>query len=90
MMPEDLLELSLPSKIFYSNLQRLIAIENFLKNKDLEREKLLNKIKKEIGSELSNKIKNNKEINNKEINILRKFIKRKIKNIKNIIKNGQK
>jgi len=31
MMPEDLLELRLPSKIFYNNLRRLITIEEFFK-----------------------------------------------------------
>jgi len=35
------------------------------------------------------KIKNNEEINNEEISLLREFIKKKIKNIKKIMKNGQ-
>src|SRR4030043_318398 len=82
MMPEDLLELRLPSKIFYDNLRRLIAIEEFLRNKDLGRQNLLNKIKKEINIKLLDKIKNNKEINDEEIEILRRLIRIKIKNIK--------
>lgn len=90
MMPEDLLELRLPGRIFYDNLRRLIAIEEFLKNKDLEREDLLTKIEKEINIKLLNKIKNNEEIDNEEIAVLRNFIKKKIKNIKKIMKNGQK
>ena len=89
MMPEDLLELNLPSKFFYDNLRRLVAIEEFLRNKDLEREKLLNLIGKEINTKLLDKIKNNEEINNKELNILREFIKKKIKDIKKMMKNGQ-
>lgn len=88
MMPEDLLELSMPSKIVYNNLRRLIAIEEFLRNKNLEREDLLNKIKKEINIKLLDKIKNNEEVNNEEMSILREFIKKKIKNIKKMIKNG--
>jgi len=88
MMPEDLLELRLPSKIFYNNLRRLITIEEFLKNKNLERQDLLNKIKKEINIKLLDKIKNNEEINNEEIDILRRLIRVKIKNIKSMIKNG--
>lgn len=88
MMPEDLLELRLPSKIFYDNLRRLIAIEEFLRNKDLGRQNLLNKIKKEINIKLLDKIKNNKEINDEEIEILRRLIRIKIKNIKSMIKNG--
>ncbi|MDP3027737.1 MAG: hypothetical protein Q8N63_08595 [Nanoarchaeota archaeon] len=88
MMPEDLLELKMPSKIFYDNLRRLIAIEEFLRNKDLERGDLLNKIKKEINIKLLDKIKNNEEVNNEEMGILREFIKKKIKDIKKMIKNG--
>lgn len=87
MMPEDLLELRLPSKIFYDNLRRLITIEEFLRNKNLERQDLLNNIKKEINIKLLDKIKNNEEINNEEINLLRELIKKKIKNIKKIMKN---
>lgn len=88
MMPEDLLELKMPSKIFYDNLRRLITIKQFLKNKELDREIILNQIEKEINIKLLNKIKNNKEINNKEINSLRKVIKEKIKSIRGGIKNG--
>lgn len=90
MMPEDLLELILPSRVFYDNLRRLTTIEEFLRNKDLEREYILNKIKEEIDIKLFNKIKNNEDINHGEINILREFIKKKIKNIKKIMKNEQK
>ena len=88
MMPEDLLELKMPSKIIYDNLRRLIAIEEFLRNKDLEREDLLNQIKKKIDIRLLDKIKNNEEVNNEEMNILKEFIKKKIKNIKKMIKDG--
>ena len=88
MMPEDLLELKMPSKVFYDNLRRLVAIEEFLRNKGLEREDLLNQIKKEINIGLLDKIKNNEEVNNEEIDILRDFIKKKIKNIKSMMKNG--
>jgi hypothetical protein len=89
MMPEDLLELRLPSKTFYDNLRRLITIEQFLRNKELERQELLNQVKKEINIKLLDKIKNNEEINSEEVSILREFIKKKIKKIKKIMKNGQ-
>jgi len=88
MMPKDLLELKMPSKIFYDNLRRLIAIEEFLRNKNLERQDLLNKIKKEINIKLLDKIKNNEEINDEEIGILRRLIRVKIKNIRGMMKNG--
>ena len=88
MMPEDLLELKLPSKTFYDNLRRLITIEQFLRNKELERQDLLNQVKKEINIKLLDKIKNNEEINDGEIDILRRLIRVKIKNIKSMMKNG--
>ena len=49
MMPEDLLELKLPSKIFYSNLRRLITIEQFLRDRELDREAISNQIKNKIN-----------------------------------------
>lgn len=88
MMPEDLLELEMPSKIFYDNLRRLISIEQFLINEELDRIFILNRLKKEIKGDLLSKLKNNELISNEETNSLRKLIKEKIKNISKIIKNG--
>lgn len=87
MMPEDLLEIEMPSKIFYDNLRRLITIERFLKNKKLDREDILLQLKKEINIKLLDKIKDNKEVSNEEVKSLRGFIKKKIINIKRILKN---
>lgn len=90
MMPEDLLELKMPSKIFYDNIRRLITIELFLKNRELNRETILNLINKEINIKLLNKIKDNETISGEEINSLRKVIKEKIWLVREAIKNGQK
>lgn len=87
MMPEDLLELEMSSKIFYDNLKRLIAIERFLKNKKLDRETILAQLKKEVNPKLLNKIEDNKEINDKEIKSLRNLLREKIINIKKTIEN---
>jgi predicted nucleotidyltransferase len=85
MMPEDLLEISVSSKIFYNNLKRLIAIEIFLKNMDLNIKIISSQIENELETNLLNKIKNNDEIDEKEILVLRKIIKKKIERIKKII-----
>jgi len=90
MMPEDLLELILPSKIYYDNIRRLITIEEFLKDKALDRETILHQIKKEMEAKLLYKIRDNKGINDKEINILRGIIKEKITRIRMLIKDGKK
>jgi len=87
MMPEDLLELEMSSKIFYDNLKRLIAIERFLKNKKLDRETILAQLKKEVNPKLLNKIEDNKEINDKEIKSLRNLLREKIINIKKTLEN---
>jgi len=82
MMPEDLLEISLSSRIFFDSLRRLVTIERFLGNKDL----ILGKINSELSDLISNKLylklKNNGEINEKIIEGLRKIIKIKLKKIK--------
>lgn len=90
MMPEDLLEIALSSKVFYDNLRRLIVIEQFLKDKDLDRKSIINQIKREINPKLLTKIKNNDELNSGEMERLREIIREKIKNIRKMMKNGQK
>ena len=88
MMPEDLLEINLSSKIFYNNLQRLIAIERFLKNMSLDIKNISFQLEKELDIEILNKIKDNKEINKKEKEILRKKIKKKISDIRGMLREG--
>ncbi len=90
MMPEDLLEITVSSKAFYDSLRRLIVIEQFLKDKELGRREILDQIKKDTNPELLTKIKNNAELNSNEVETLRKIIKEKIKEIRKIMKNGQK
>lgn len=82
MMPEDLLELKLPSKIFSDNIRRLIAIERFINSKESSGIIIANIMKKEMPKNLFYKIRNNESINDNEIKILRKIIKVKLKNIK--------
>lgn len=90
MMPEDLLEVTLSSKVFYDNLRRLTVIEQFLKDKDSDKKSIIDQIRKEMNIGLLTKIKNNDELNNSEVEILRKIIREKIKNIRKMMKNGQK
>ena len=82
MMPEDLLELDLPIKIFFDNIRRLITIERFLHNKDLSRKVILEEMKRNIPQDILDKIKDNKYINNIEIIRLKRIIKEKLIRIK--------
>ena len=90
MMPRDLLEITLSSKIFYNNLRRLITIKRFLKNMNLDIKNISSQLERELDIKILDKIRNNKEINEKEIKVLRKKIKNKIDDINELIKNGKK
>ena len=85
MMPEDLLELRLPSRVFYDNLRRLITITQFLQNNPLDRNIILKKTKDILSMDLFSKIKNNEEINDNEIRILRKIIKENVIRIRGML-----
>ena len=84
-MPEDLLELRLPSRVFYDNLRRLITITQFLQNNPLDRNIILKKTKDILSMDLFSKIKNNEEINDNEIRILRKIIKENVIRIRGML-----
>ncbi|MEK6949198.1 MAG: hypothetical protein AABX34_03185 [Nanoarchaeota archaeon] len=88
MMPRDLLEIRLNSRAFFDSLRRLITIERFLKNNNLDMEEINIEIKESVNNLLYNKIKNNEEIEEKSIGILRKMIKSKLKIINSLIENG--
>lgn len=85
MMPHDLLEIKLSSRTFFDNLRRLITIERFLKNKDLDIVLINKELKKLVKNHLYTRIKNNEEIENTSIDFLRKIIKTKLENIKTLI-----
>ena len=85
MMPEDLLEIKTNSKVFYDNLRRLITIERFLGDKNLDPKKVnneLNLIINKIGGNAGAILKNSEQIDDKIINKLREMIRKKLKNIK--------
>jgi len=83
MMPEDLLELELGSKTFLDSVRRLITIERFLENKDLE--KINIESEKLLGKEIYITMKNNERIDEKDIIKIREIIKDKLKKIKEMI-----
>ena len=85
MMPEDLLEIELNSRIFFDNLRRLITIERFLENKDANLDKIEDEIMKLIGEKLYQRMKNDEKIEEKTIDAIRKIIKHKLKKIKKMI-----
>ena len=85
MMPEDLLEIELSSKIYYDNLRRLKTIRLFLENKSLDNPQIMGEMKKGIDKSLLRKIKNNGEINKEELKKIRNIIKNDTKWVKKTI-----
>jgi hypothetical protein len=83
MMPEDLLELDLNSRVFYDGLRRLITMERFLNNQKLDMTDINKELIKLIGTELFEKIKNNEEVDDKTL--LRKIIKQKLAKIRGFL-----
>lgn len=90
MMPEDLLEIEMPSRIVYNSIQRLVTIERFIDNKPLDIKDIRNEIEKLFSKYIIQKIINNKEINKSEWALLRKAIEEKINRIKKMISHGKK
>ena len=87
MMSEDLLEINAGSKNFYDNIRRLITIERFLKQKDLnpkEINKELELILNDFGKNILSLLKNNEQIDEKTLKKLRRIIKEKLSDIKKI------
>ena len=82
MMPEDLLKFELDSKVFYSNIRKLITIERFLDCKDADPEEINDSLRKLIREPLLSLIKNNDSIEENSIKELRKIIKLKLESIK--------
>lgn len=87
MMPEDLLEVNLGGRALYDSLRRLIAIEKFLNQKELNPLEINLGIKKISGDRIYDILKKNETIDNKLIVMLRKTIKDKLHSINKCLKN---
>lgn len=86
MMPEDLLKISMNSRVFYDNIRRLAAIRRFLENKDLCAADINLELKSLLTEFLYLQLKNNEPVGGKEIVHLRSIIKSELSIIKNILK----
>ena len=90
MMPQDLLDIKLSSRAFFDNIRRLVTIERFLIDKDLDMISINKELKDMINLPLYYKIKNNDGIEDATIDFLRKIIKAKLAIILKHLKNGKK
>ncbi len=83
MMPEDLLKIIVNSRVFYDNLRRLITINKFLENQELNPIKINLELKSLLKNEfIYTQLKNNEAIDKKIIEYLRNIIKRELNKIK--------
>jgi hypothetical protein len=81
MLPEDLLEVkTVPSRVFYDALRRLIAIERFLENRDLNTKKIQEELSRAFGN-LYYLLKENEPLDEKIIGKVQELIKKKLQAI---------
>ena len=85
MMPEDLLKIKANSRIFYDSIRRLITIEKFLNDKEVNPRKINRELKQVLG-DLFEDIKDNEEVDENTINKLREIIKSRLKRVYRKIK----
>jgi len=93
MMPEDILEINVNSRVMFDNLRRLVTIEKFLDNASLNPLNIDKDTEKVLGNFLSQYLRNNEQIDDKLKSKVRDIIKLKLINIKNKmkkLKDGQK
>jgi len=81
MMPKDILSVQVSSKVLYDNLRRLIAIEEFLEDKEITAEKISKEIIRILGEETYLAIKAGEILKKEKLEKIRKLFKLKIRNI---------
>ncbi len=85
MMPEDILEFELNSRIYFDNIRRVFTIEYFLKNKKATSERIIKDMEKIMGKELLLRMRKNEDISHSEYEKSKKIIKDKLKSIRSIL-----
>ena len=86
MMPEDLLEIDVNSRVYYDGLRRAITIRNFLINKSLSSKKVNEEVENILGSEIFQLLRNNELIDNKTLQTVRERIREELNKINKLIK----
>ena len=81
MMPEDILEIDVPGRVYLDNIRRLITIERYLKNKPLERKQIQDDLKSAISPNLLRAIQE-KDISQNYLHLIRNIIRERKTKIK--------
>ena len=89
MMPEDVLEIDVSSRVFYDSMRRLLTIERFLEVKDEDPVKINDELKKTLGDVLFFQLKSNEAIDEKIVKRIRALIMAELDKIKGMIEHGQ-
>ncbi|MFA5857406.1 MAG: hypothetical protein WC867_08650 [Candidatus Pacearchaeota archaeon] len=85
MMPEDLLNINLNSRVFYDSIRRLLTIEKFLENISLDPLEINKEIKNLLGDSLATNLRQNGSIDKEIIKKLREVIKSKLNLINKLL-----
>ncbi|MEK6885030.1 MAG: nucleotidyltransferase domain-containing protein [Nanoarchaeota archaeon] len=86
MMPEDLLDIKINSKVYYDNIRRLITIERFLEKKDADPLRISSELERVLEKNILKLTKDNESINENILKKLKEVIINKLKNINSKIK----
>ncbi len=89
MMPEDILDVSVESRVYYDNLRRLIVIERFLKNKKLNFQDIDGEINHLLGSSMRPILEKNELLAKEDVSSIRSKIQKKIFIIERMLKDEQ-
>lgn len=85
MMPEDILQINLGSRVFYDSIRRLLTIERFLQKKQLNPLEVNKELNNLLGEKQALSLRQNELINEEFIKKLRKIIKLKLDKIYRLI-----
>ncbi|MBI5389053.1 nucleotidyltransferase domain-containing protein [Candidatus Woesearchaeota archaeon] len=89
MMPEDILELGVESRVFYDSLRRVFTIEAFLWDNETGIQGIEEKIAGQLSPLVFTKLKTNQILTFAERNDTVSLLRKKIKQVKEAISNGQ-
>ena len=86
MLPEDVLNIDIGTKMLYSSLRRLVTMGAFLENKEIAPDKIDNELIKDLGEFILDRIKEGESLGDKNLEKVRKIIKIRLNRVKKHLK----
>ena len=89
MMPEDVLSVTVGSRVFFDNIRRLVTIQRFLEGKNLTIEEINKKVLQVLGKSIYGQLKGEEPVDEKTLHKVREVIRKLLVQIKRLM-NGKK